>query len=693
MIFFKRPQCLQLVAFFLVVVLAAGTIPVTGQEPIHWSDRYTNALLGYQVLPTCVLHPDEPLTLDAFGIRMSYLLGNEAVPAHVAQLTRWEVAVYIQTAFRLEFADVSALYRFADYYLIPEFARPAVATLVANGIMTGHDCGMLDPLGHVTHAQVSALLMRTAGTVFSSPGDFAGMRIATNALVNTGGVNISDTVIGGNLFITEGAYDGEVRLSNVTTDFMLVRGAGRLEIIDSHIYAVDMYITTGDIEVFAYPYTHFLTVARSTGTVYLEGHYLHVIVLGEDVNVVIREGATVENLHVIDGTGYFHITIDGNVDMLWMHGSRGTITGTGYIQYADGIGPGVVFDMVAIDESELGDTPAVDDSAIAEAPATVTAPPREEDNDSHSPTPQPPANGGGSGSGNGTDNGNTTPPTPPIGEVNRDPYTNDLIFIDDLGNQIIIPATPPPYGDIKYLHCVLIQLGIGDTITTVNGIITEIIVSENLALNGNTFTPQHPVDIYLGSGASITVNNSPQSNITIVGTNNNLVELATNPFGANITVGGSLNINSQHLAPLELNITGGADINLTLPGIGMATLVATHNMQPASVTLAGRDITITTLEYVPYTISFSIGFGNRLNLQLDKGGRSINIMGIDSLSGITPAEVQLRHDNVTLINTHATAVMGTSLENVTLFAQDSSIPHSSICAEQDHSLCDPPCLP
>ena len=713
--FIKKTQSARIIAVFLVAVLAIGAMSVTGQDAGHWADRYVNALHSYHALPACARYtnPDDDITLDAFMLRMASLFRSEAAQAHVtpdsispfsSPITRLEIATYIQEAFRLEATDTSALYRFADYHLIPEDARTATSALVSAGIMGGHDSGLLDPLGRVTHAQASALLMRTAGTVFSRPGEFSGLQIATNALVNTGGVDISNTTIDGRLFITEGARDGGVRLTNVTTDFALVRGASRLELIESNVYAVDMYITTGDVEVFAYPFTNFLTAARSTGTIYLYGHYLNVIVLSEDVNVVLREGATIGNLYIIGTRGDFHVTVDGSVENLWAQGNNGRITGTGHIENIEYLHPEIIFELdnygfelgFALFENvplpEAASSPSRNNNDRDSSDNGSSSDDSGSDNGNENDTDNTPGDNG-SGTGNNPGGGNDGPgiTQPPIGEVTRDPYTNNITFTDDLGNQITISDTPPPYGYIRNLHCILSQLESGDTIKTENGIITEIIAGSNLTLNGNSFTPQHPVGITLGSDANITISNAPQDNITIIGTDNNLVDLAANPgVGADITVGGNLNINSQNLAPLTLNLTGGADVSLTLPSMGMTTLNTTYNMQPSHVTIAGRDITISTLEHVPYSLTFSI-MSNRLNLQFSKNGRNVNMSTVTSLGG---ASVMLLDDSITFINSSVASLMGNALENVTIFAQDSDFPCSDICQEQGHSLCGiPTCMP
>jgi len=703
--FFKRTRSNKIAMLFLVVTLAIGLVSVTGQsadEPRHWADIYTNALYSYEVLPVCAQYtdPDYDITLSAFMIRIAHLFGSDTAQTRVTPLARWEVAAYIQEAFRLEFTDTSALYYFADYHLIPEDARAAVSTLVSAGIMSGHDSGRLDPLGHVTHAQASALLMRTAGTIFSQPGEFAKARIATNALINTGGVNISDTVIDGRLFITEGANNGKVRLTNVTTDFALVRGASRLELIESNVYAVDMYITTGDIEVFAYPFTNFLTAARSTGTIYLYGHYLNVIVLSEDVNVVLREGATIGSLYIM-GTGRgFHITIDGSVEKLWAQANNGTITGTGHIQNIEYLHPDIKFEIRDDCDFKLGC------AVFEDAPPThvdvITSPSRNNndsssDSDSSSPgdgnvsnNPGGNGSGGNSGGSSGNNNGSSDSGNT-IGEVTRNP--GGLTFIDDSGKEITIPNDRElTSGHIKDLHYVLIQLQSGDTIKTKNGIITEIIANNNLTLNGSNFTPQNPIDITLGSSADITITGALQDTITIIGTNNNNVGLASTPGGTAITVGGSLGINSQNLTPLNLNLMGGADINLTLPSVmGRAVLNTTDNMQPSTVSISGTDIAVTVLEHVPYALTFSVS-NTRLDIHFYKNGHLTNMSNVTSYGG--NASVILRSDNITFTNISVASIMGRALENVIMVAQNSSFPHSSICEEQDHSLCGlPTCLP
>ncbi len=80
-------------------------------------------------------------------------------------VTRAELAAMLYRFAVWDGRDVSRsahLSYFPDGYLTPSWARPALSWAVAEGIVSGHADGTLDPLGTASRAEIAAMLVRFA---------------------------------------------------------------------------------------------------------------------------------------------------------------------------------------------------------------------------------------------------------------------------------------------------------------------------------------------------------------------------------------------------------------------------------------------------------------------------------------------------------------------------------------------------
>jgi len=635
-----------------LIIMLTATPTVTKSQSnsqTHWSNNYTTTLINYHVLPlyTIFTHPDAPISRTLLESHLNRLHGR-AVSMHdiyspETYVSRLDATLLIAESFLLPPADKAILHRFADYNLIPEPYQPMFAALVYAGIINGHCSGLLDPFGQITNAQASALLLRTAGTIFSQQNNFTNREITTNALINTAGVTLSNVAIGGQLFITEGAYNGPVTLSNVSAERLLVKGADRLYLSNSDIDIVNLHITRGDTSIISHNALPMLYISGGH-TVYLNGQFTNIIVSAQNINIIATENTSIEHLTVTTASENFNLTIDGKVENLLIEGNYGKITGCGNVDNYTILGHNALFNMLQCLVEE--DVTVIATTTMPTPPhisATTTPTSRPPTYDPTEPPTEPP----------------TQPPTNPTGQVTLDTYGN-LTFINDLGQQIIIrpnETLPKPNG---YLQDLLTLLAPDDKVITQGGIIKEIFISTTRAITLSTdFPPAHPLNLYLGNGSSLTLTDisANHSNLSIIGTNNNNIYIYdfTNP--AYFSVGGSLNLNAQNFnTTINLGILNGADINLAFPEHGSTVqIIPAINTQYSRIIV--RDITLELLADIDYTIHLSSATfqSHLLRVTLRHFTEPQVAFNITNISNTVAPTIEFRRYCATLIGIYAPA--------------------------------------
>ncbi len=121
--------------------------------------------------------------------------------------------------------------RYRDDSSIPLWSKDSIYAITDNGYMTGYPDGSFRPDQPLTRGETVAFLDRVAGTRFCTPGTFGPLEgqqvIRGNVTVIAPGVTLQNTVIEGNLYLTEGIGDGEVTLKNIVVKgTTLLRGGG-----------------------------------------------------------------------------------------------------------------------------------------------------------------------------------------------------------------------------------------------------------------------------------------------------------------------------------------------------------------------------------------------------------------------------------------------------------------------------------
>ena len=142
------------------------------------------------------------------------------------QISRQEVAVIIGRLAKLyPSSNMDELNNFADAESIPEWSRGAINSVIAKGYMVGYPDQTFRPTQSITRAESIVVLNRikealTKTINYDKAGTYGAEKgidtIEGNIIISAKDVTLQNTLIKGNLVLTEGLGDGNVYLKNVT---------------------------------------------------------------------------------------------------------------------------------------------------------------------------------------------------------------------------------------------------------------------------------------------------------------------------------------------------------------------------------------------------------------------------------------------------------------------------------------------
>lgn len=134
-------------------------------------------------------------------------------------ISRQEAAAILYRVLPPAVFSLGTLSALADNGQIPGWSRSAVAEAFTVGYMKGYPDGSFQPTKPMTRAEAVSTLNRAVGTRFATAGVFGpASETATidgNATISAPGITLRNTVVRGNLYLTEGIGDGRVVLENV----------------------------------------------------------------------------------------------------------------------------------------------------------------------------------------------------------------------------------------------------------------------------------------------------------------------------------------------------------------------------------------------------------------------------------------------------------------------------------------------
>ena len=259
-----------------------------------------------------------------------------------APIKRDEAALAMFNAFRLSPVNTGEyLAGFTDMKDYHGAAKEAIAALTAGSVVAGYPDKSFRPEANVTRAESIKLLDNITGELFTSAGSFTGITVEGNAVVNTTGVTLKDSVITGNLYLAEGIGEGDAVLDNVKVSgktFITGGGANSVHVNDSELADVILDKHDGVIRIYADGSSIDNLLFLSGGSydeknpaggkkadividsdtpagqvIEIHGNIDTLVCNAPGVIIKIAEGATVNSLSISSGADGVVLTVDGKV--------------------------------------------------------------------------------------------------------------------------------------------------------------------------------------------------------------------------------------------------------------------------------------------------------------------------------------------------------------------------------------------
>ncbi len=160
-------------------------------------------------------------------------------------LTREQAATIIGRLHKAEPTDDAAT-TFVDKHDISSWAAPYINTAVSNNYINGYTDNTFKPQNNITRGEIARILYAFCGTIIDEEGTYTDEDILQNVdniTITTGGVLLEDTVIDGNLYITEGVLSENVTLTDVEVKGDLIISGGNVTL--DNVLAGDMIVSSG----------------------------------------------------------------------------------------------------------------------------------------------------------------------------------------------------------------------------------------------------------------------------------------------------------------------------------------------------------------------------------------------------------------------------------------------------------------
>lgn len=156
----------------------------------------------------------------ADNIRVAYEQGyfsgvSETTAGATRAINREEATSLLCRNLKIDSQEL-LLDQFTDGRNISRWARPTVGAAVDKGYVSGYNDGSFRPKRNISRAEAAVVLSNSLGTMLTEPGDYTYGTINGNVTVSSSDVVLYDTVIAGDLYITEGVGTGFLGFSNVT---------------------------------------------------------------------------------------------------------------------------------------------------------------------------------------------------------------------------------------------------------------------------------------------------------------------------------------------------------------------------------------------------------------------------------------------------------------------------------------------
>lgn len=252
-----------LMAAVMLFTYLAVPIPAQSTASAHWADPSLTKLRDWGVMrgdQNGSMEPDRNITRSEFvsmvnrafgykklgkqpfkdikgtewyaneiniGFNQGYFKGSSKnVASPNDPLTREEAAVLVGRNLMLT-PDESENMLFKDGRSLSSWSRGIVTAAAKKGILKGESNGNFRPQAAITRGEVASMLERTIGTPINQSGRRTLGMVRGNVMISAPDVELYDTTINGDLYITAGVDLGFVKLNNVrVTGQIIAAGAG-----------------------------------------------------------------------------------------------------------------------------------------------------------------------------------------------------------------------------------------------------------------------------------------------------------------------------------------------------------------------------------------------------------------------------------------------------------------------------------
>ncbi len=144
-----------------------------------------------------------------------------------SDITREEVMTAIARAIVLETTDYSSIAKFKDYSSVSDWAKPYVATLIANGYVNGYEDNTVKPKANITREEFAQLMYNIFKTYLTVRGTtYTSVYNQNCVMINNKNINLSNVTVYGDLVLGDGVGTSQINLTNVTIKGRLVARGG-----------------------------------------------------------------------------------------------------------------------------------------------------------------------------------------------------------------------------------------------------------------------------------------------------------------------------------------------------------------------------------------------------------------------------------------------------------------------------------
>ena len=265
----------------------------------------------------------------------------------MSNLTREQAVMIIARNLRMQ-GDPGEDISFSDSRQLSQWSRGVISEAVRYGIIHGYSDGTFRPKNIITRGAAAVVLVNAVGTPIQTAGVHTLGGVYGNLTITASGVTLRDTVVAGNLYITDGVDLGSVTLENVRVlGQIVITGGGDSESGDDSFVLrnVDAQGLTVDA---------------------LRGKRVSVRVEGDGVisTATFRTDAYVED-NTPDDAGLSKIVLDGDADT--------ALSVAGNLKEVVNITPGAALNLVrgtaaviTVDEAAVGSTLHLEAGSLAD---------------------------------------------------------------------------------------------------------------------------------------------------------------------------------------------------------------------------------------------------------------------------------------------------------------------------------------